>query len=181
MRGLRPRAGRRLACFVRPHGRMPQLLLRFCVLGSFVGSGVFVVARDLATSNTSVPSIDSPFVALLKIPFWALMSSFLSIPLAFVPGTVAALLHLRILRRYTDHNPRPLVRVGLGSVLGCVSSAIFGGLLFSSSSGPGAYSSISNLAAWAAAGIVGGAVAALASGERTYQDSINGRPTVRGA
>jgi len=53
--------------------------------------------------------------------------------------------------------------------------------LFSSSSGPGAYSSISNLAAWAAAGIVGGAVAALASGERTYQDSINGRPTVRGA
>ena len=85
---------------------MPYLLLRFCLLGSFVGGGVFVATRDIAMSMHATPDVASTLMNLLGIPLWAVLTSFLSLPLGFVPATFAALLYWQVLARLTSRNPK---------------------------------------------------------------------------
>jgi len=70
---------------------MLHLLLRFCLLGSFIGGGVFVATRDIAMSSASSWYAGSTLVSVLGIPLWAVLASFLAVPLGFIPATLAAL------------------------------------------------------------------------------------------
>jgi hypothetical protein len=147
---------------------MPYLLLRFCLLGSFVGGGVFVATRDIAMSTGATPHAASTLMNLLGIPLWAVLTSFLSLPLGFVPATLAALLYWQVLARLTSKNPKAPARAAIGAIVGCAAAVIFSGSFFTVGSGLGGYPVAVNLLAWSAAGLVGGAVAAIATGSGTY-------------
>ena len=156
---------------------MLNLLLRFCLLGSFVGGGAFVAARDIATSSAGTSQGVSALMNVLGIPVWAVLTSFLSIPLGALPSTIAALIYWGILARATIENPSALARAAIGGGVGCLSAATFGGLFFTVGSGPGGYPVAVNLLSWAVAGIAGGAVAAASAGAATYKQL----PSTQGA
>jgi hypothetical protein len=118
---------------------------------------------------------------LLGIPLWAVLTSFLSLPLGFVPATLAALLYWQVLARLTSKNPKAPVRAAIGATVGCTTAVIFGGSLFTVGSGPGGYPVAVNLLAWAAAGLVGGAVAATSTGSSTYLLLFSPRQVASGA
>jgi hypothetical protein len=160
---------------------MSHLLLRFCLLGSFIGGGVFVAARDIAMSTDSTPYAASTLMNVVGIPLWAVLTSFLSIPIGFVPATLAALLYWQVLVRITSTNPRPVARAAIGGTLGCTAAVIFGGLFFAVGSGPGGYPVAVNLLSWAAAGLVGGAVSAVAAGNGTHALLFTSRQAASGA
>jgi hypothetical protein len=154
---------------------MPQLLLRFCTIGSLLGGGVFVAVRDILSATAQPQSVGQILLELAGIPLWAVLSSFLSVPFGFLPATVAALLYWQTLSRYTHHNPNLLARAGLGGVLGCAAAATFGGFLFAVRSGPGMYPATVSLLAWASAGFVGGATSALAVRHHVYEIAFKHR------
>ena len=147
---------------------MLQLLLRFCVLGSVLGGGAFVVARELAAHGPTVSIVEAISTFLIS----SLLGFFLSLPLGFLPASVAGVFYWCVLRQYTKVNPGPFVRIAIGAAIGTVVCVIFGGLLFARGTGPGTYSVDINVIAWAVAGLFGGAVSALASGRGTYALAI---------
>ncbi len=122
----------------------------------------------------------STLASLVGIPLWAVLASFLAVPLGFVPATLAALLYWQVLSRLTSTNPDTLVRACIGGMSGCVTSVVFGGLFFVVGSGPGGYPISVSLLSWALAGLVGGAVAALAAGNGTYQLLVGARGAASG-
>ena len=147
---------------------MQPLLLRFCVLGSALGGGAFVVTRELLAA-ADAPAISTIAVRLvLGIPFWAVLTAFMAIPVGFVPTCVAAVAYHHLLIRFTSENPTALARALIGAAVGGTASLAFGAALFSNSQGPGAYAFSVNVLSWLAAGIVGGAASALSSRGRTY-------------
>ena len=160
---------------------MLHLLLRFCLLGSFIGGGVFVATRDIAMSSASSWYAGSTLVSVLGIPLWAVLASFLAVPLGFIPATLAALLYWQVLSRLFTSNPNTLVRACIGGLSGCVASVVFGSLFFVVGSGPGGYPIPVNIFSWALAGLAGGAVAALATGNGTYQALASSRQATSGA
>jgi len=154
---------------------MIQLFLRFCFLGSAIGGGTFVVARDWLHSENPPHMSDIAVSFILGAPIWGTLGAFISVPLGMVPAVVACLTYWRVLYRLTKVNPRPLVRAGLGAVTGGASSVLYGGLLFSGGTGPGSYGVAVNVWSWLIAGVVGGTVSALTAGNGTYESCFPGR------
>jgi hypothetical protein len=151
---------------------MPYILLRFCILGSVVGGGAFVVARGLASSASASGGIHAILAFVVGIPFLGVLASFLSVPIGLFPASIAGFVYGIVLRRYTKANPRPFARALLGGCIGGIAGSTFGGLFFSTGSAPVSYPFEVNLFAWSVAGIVGGAASALASGSGTYEIAV---------
>jgi len=155
---------------------MLSVLLRFAVLGSFVGGGVFMAARNLAAAS-GIPGIGEIATAVaLALPA-AVLAAFLSLPLGLAPAAITGVCYWYLLGRYTRHNPRPLLRMALGGVVGLFASLIFG-LQFSFSDAPGSYGAAINLFSWACAGMFAGALSALAVRDTTYAVAFERRGEV---
>ena len=145
---------------------MLTVILRFALLGSFVGGGVFLVVRDLV-STISTPSISVIAFAPIEALVAAVFASFLSVPFGAFPATVTGACYWFVLDQYTKHNLRPILRFVLGGGVGLLTSTSFG-LLFSFSDAPGTYTPSTNLLSWAFAGTIGGGISALAIRNATY-------------
>ncbi len=141
--------------------------IRLCTLGSVVGGAAFVVARDLATTETL--STTAVLIRLLALPLFAALSSFLSIPFGFIPALFACLLYWLLLSRFTFRNPSASIRAALGALVGALASGSFGALLFSVGAAPDSYPICAKVSAWIVAGIAGGAISALSAGNGTYE------------
>jgi hypothetical protein len=148
---------------------MLYLMLRFCVLGSAVGGGAFVVARDLLHSTQSAEIGKTALVLILGVPLWGTLASFMSIPLGLVPAAAACLAYWFILSRFTTANPRAVVRAAIGAAVGATAAATFGGTLFATGAAPGGYTTAVNTLSWLIAGLVGGGASALSAREGTYE------------
>jgi hypothetical protein len=158
---------------------MLLVLLRFAVLGSFVGGGVFMIVHNLAAAPGLPGAGEIAIAVALALPA-AVLASFLSLPLGLFPATITGVGYWYFLDRYTKHNPSPLLRMALGGVLGLLASSIFG-LPFLFSDAPGAYSPASNLFSWACAGTVAGGLSALAVRDATYAVAFEKREVFDGA
>ncbi|MEJ1958334.1 MAG: hypothetical protein WDM70_01835 [Nitrosomonadales bacterium] len=145
---------------------MLSVILRFAVLGSFLGGGVFCATRDLAAS-LNFPSASEIVIALTSALPLAVLSSFLAVPLGVFPATITGAFYWFALDSHTKHNLSPSLRIVLGGGVGLVVSSIFG-LMFSFSDAPGAYLPVVNLVSWACAGVFGGGVSALTIRDETY-------------
>lgn len=148
---------------------MHLLLLRFCVLGSVVGGGTFVVTRDLLSSSEISSPVRLGLGLLLGMPFQGVLASFLSVPVGFVPACVAGVAYWYLLNRFTSKNPNVAVRALLGATVGGIAALVFGGALFAKDIGPAGYSLAVNISSWLVAGIVGGAASALSARSRTSE------------
>lgn len=155
---------------------MLSVLLRFAVLGPFVGGGVFIAARNLATAS-GVPGASEIATALVLALPAAVLAAFLSLPLGLVPAAITGVCYWYLLGRYTRHNPSPLLRMALGGTVGLLPSLIFG-LQFSFSEAPGSYGPAINLFSWACAGTFAGALSALAVRDPTYAVAFERRGEV---
>ncbi len=145
---------------------MLTVILRFAILGSFVGGGVFLVVRDLA-SAISFPNMSVIAFAPIEALVAAVLASFLSVTFGSFPAAAAGALYWFTLDRYTKRNPRPMFRFVLGGGVGLLTSTSFG-LLFSFGDAPSAYTPATNLLSWAFAGAIGGGLSALAIRNATY-------------
>jgi len=154
---------------------MGAVILRFAVLGTFVGGGVFVLVRDIA-SSASLPSLATILLAPAAALFWAVLTWFLALPFGFLPACAAGSCYWYILARHTHSNPGPILRAALGAGLGLLVSTIFG-LLFAFGAAPGAYGPEVNLLSWACAGVTGGALSALVIRNATYAVALRDRVT----
>ena len=137
---------------------MPALILRFVLLGSLIGGGVFLTVRNLAAAP-AFPNVGELARALASLPLVAILTSFLSLPIGGLYGY--------LLQRHTKQNPVAIVRMVLGGCVSLVVSMAFGSL-FSFGDAPGAYTPWANLVSWACAGALGGSISALAVGNATY-------------
>ena len=156
-------------------------MLRFCILGSAVGGGAFVVVRGLLHSTQS-PEIGKAALAfVLGVPFYGTLASFMSIPLGLVPAGGACLAYWFILKRFTATNPGAVVRTVLGATSGGAAAFTFGSTLFSAGTGPGGYSVAVNAWSWLIAGLVGGAASALSARRATYEATFATRSAASGA
>jgi hypothetical protein len=160
---------------------MLQLLLRFCVLGSAVGGGAFVVTRDFLQSNQPVELGRAALALVLGVPFWATLTAFLSVPLGFIPAAIACLGYWVVLNRFTVKNPNGFARAAIGAAAGAAAATIFGGTLFSVGTGPGGYSIAVNTWSWFFAGLLGGAISALSVRNETYKVIFTNRSVASGA
>lgn len=158
---------------------MLTVLLRFALLGSFVGGGVFLTVRNLLESWGS-SSGGEIGVALLSVLPASILASFLSLPLGFIPAVVTGLCYWYALARYTKRNPKPLLRVALGGGIGLLASTLFG-LPFSFSEAPGAYQPLVNLLSWACAGTLAAGFSALAISDAAYAITFGTREGSNGA
>jgi hypothetical protein len=153
----------------KPAVEMPYLLIRFCILGSAVGGGAFVVARDLLGSHESAEIGKAAWAFVLDVPLWGTLASFLSIPFGFIPAAAACLAYWYILSRFTTTNPSALVRAAIGAAVGAAAAVSYGGALFASGAGSGGFPAGVNTWPWLVAGLVGGAVSALSARKATYE------------
>jgi hypothetical protein len=148
---------------------MFTILLRFALLGSFVGGGVFLVIQNLSQSSTPTGVAEIVNALALILPM-AVLASFLSIPFGFFPAIAAGFFYWCILARM-KRNPAPLLRVVFGGGIGLFVSVIFG-LLFSFSEAPGAHQPVVNLSFWACAGAIASGLSALVIRDATYADAF---------
>ena len=149
---------------------MLLVLIRFALLGSFVGGGVFLTVRGIADANTISNLGEIGIVLAESLPL-AVLASFLSVPLGFVPAVFTGVCYWYALQKHTKQNLRPFQRLALGGGIGLLASTLFG-LLFSFSDAPGAYHPIVNLVSWACAGLFGGGLSALAVSNSTYTNVV---------
>ena len=156
---------------------MLHFLIRFCVLGSAVGGGAFVVARGLLQSPQSMEFGKTTLALMLGVPFWGTLASFISIPLGSIPAAVAAMAYWYILSRFTTANPSAVQRAAIGAAVGGAAAVSFGGTMFATGAGPGGYSAAVNTSSWLVAGLVGGAVSALSARKATYEATFARRST----
>jgi hypothetical protein len=146
---------------------MLAIALRFVMIGTFVGGGAFVVAREFASSHASTTGI-ATVAHIVSIPFWGTLTWFLSLPFGFVPAVAAGLGYCYFIARHTTRNPSVAARCIYGAGFGLIASVTYG-LLFSFGAGPGSYSVEVNEISWACAGILGGALSALSVRDRLYE------------
>lgn len=158
---------------------MLSILLRFVLLGSFVGGGVFLAVRNLADVS-GVPGTGEIATALALVLPAAVLASFLSLPLGLFPAAIAGICYWYLLGKYTRHNPSPMLRMALGGALGLLAGLIFG-LPFSFSDAPGAFAPEINLLSWACAGMFAGGLSALAVRNATYAVAFEKREVSGGA
>jgi MFS superfamily sulfate permease-like transporter len=158
---------------------MLSVLLRFAVLGSFVGGGVFITVRNLAASSGFPSAGEIAIAVALALPA-AMLASFLSLPLGLFPAAITGVCYWYLLDKYTKRNPSPLLRMALGGALGLLASLIFG-LPLSFSDAPGAYGLAINLLSWAGAGTFAGGLSALAVRDATYVVAFKRREVSGGA
>lgn len=152
---------------------MLSVLLRFVLLGTFVGGGVFLTFRDIAAVGISwAPSaLVAAFVGLFV---GATLGWFLSLPLGLLPTCMAGLCYWYVLARHTKRNPSLAIRAALGGGIGLLLSTGFG-IPFAFSTAPGAYPAQVNLISWACAGLIGGALSALLVRDSTYAGAFKDR------
>jgi hypothetical protein len=152
---------------------MHSVLLRFVLLGTFVGGGVFLTVRDIATVGiSSDPS--ALVMAFAGLFVGATLGWFLSLPFGLLPTCMAGLCYWYVLARHTKRNPSLTIRAALGGGIGLLLSTGFG-MPFSFSTAPGAYPAQVNLISWACAGLIGGALSALLVRDSTYVGAFKDR------
>ena len=154
---------------------MFSVLLRFVLVGTYVGGGVFLTVREIDFAALSWnPSALA--TALAELPVRATLGWFLSLPFGLFPTCVAGLCYWYILATHTKRNPTMGFRALFGGGVGLLLSSGFG-LPFSFSTAPGAYPAQVNLLSWACAGFVGGALSALLVRDGTYAVVFRDRGT----
>ena len=159
---------------------MRWLVLRFCLLGSFLAGGTFATVRDIWADGSRLFS-EAVLYALWGVPFWSVMASFMSIPIGFVPALVATVGYWLYLHTRTHVNPPAWIRAGVGALVGGLAAGFFGGIMFSVETGPGHNSVMANFSSWLIAGCVGGAASALSARNKTYEKVFPKRSGVVGA
>ena len=149
------------------------VLLRFMLLGTFVGGGVFLTVRDIAAVGISWDPSEL-VIAFAGFFVRATLGWFLSLPFGLLPTCMAGLCYWYVLAKHTKRNPSLAIRAALGGSIGLLLSTGFG-MPFSFSTGPAAYPTQVNLVSWACAGLIGGALSALLVRDSTYTDAFKDR------
>jgi hypothetical protein len=155
---------------------MLTILLRFIALGTFVGGGVFLTVRDLASLH-ELPAFSQVLIAPFVAVFWSGLSWFLALPFGMFPAGMTGLGYWFVLSRFTNTNPSRPVRCLLAGSIGLGVALLFG-LLFSFGTAPGSYAPLVNLLSWASACAAGGTLSSLLVGDRAYAEAFTHRDAV---
>lgn len=142
------------------------IILRFALIGPFIGGGVFLITSHIMKTMLTFSSLSEIMLALISVLPAMVLSSFVSLPIGLFPAFATGAIYCYILNKHTKRNLNKMLRLSIGGAIGLLVGATFG-LLFSS----GDVSSIhkaANFIPMAFAGTFGGGLSALSVGDATY-------------
>lgn len=144
---------------------MNWIIFRFLLVGPAVGTFAFVMADQLLDSaGVTTSNLASPG-SLAAVPILSLYGLVFAYPVGGVPAAICGAVYAILLRHRTQHNPVALIRFLSGGLLGGCVISLFSSGLWSASQKSTVFAA---LFTWAAAGLLGGGVSALAVGNNLY-------------
>jgi hypothetical protein len=93
------------------------IILRFVLLGPFIGGGAFLITSHLVENTLTSPSLNEVGLVLISVLPAAILTSFLSMPVRLFASFATGAVYCYILNKHTKRNPNKMLRLSLVELL----------------------------------------------------------------